>query len=334
MSDSARIYISDVHMSSQAAIKPPPGQHAYGWLPPAKVDRLARFLYSDELAGCRELVLLGDIVDYWIVPHDVRPPTAIEVLDAPHNKAILDGLKAFAARPGNKITWIEGNHDAGAGSAAAHRIAPNVRFVPGFDDPPLRLRHGHENCLFNAPDPAGRQFPLGYFISRFVATAAARGLAPVGLNLQLLWHSGPQLVALLGKEPLAKCVFDAVCHAADVSLTDGVIMPDGSARNLAEIRATYQNLVAEWDSARGNAMEAVLCEWEPFQGLDNGKPYINIFGHSHDRYNAPIHATGGRYVNVGSWCGKQAHYATTWIEQVAGKPTMNVRLSRWEPDID
>ncbi|HEX7840807.1 MAG TPA: hypothetical protein VF469_25190 [Kofleriaceae bacterium] len=341
MTDLKRVFISDVHMSSGAAVTPPPGQHAYGWLSPAKAKRLGAFLKSDELTDCRQLFLVGDIVDTWICPHDVKPPTAIEILDAPHNRPVVEGLKAFAAKPGNWIYWIEGNHDAGAGAEAAHHIAPNVSFVTGgLDDPPLYIHHGHENSLFNAPDPAGREFPLGYYISRFVATAAARGLAPVGLNLQLIWKKRDELLAFVKGQPLAVSVLNAVCDAAHInpnSPDEHVVMPDGSKPLVSKIREQYQNLTDDWEhSGLGSWKDALACEWDPFYSMGASSDCIYIMGHSHGWFpgGSPGMAST-RYRNLGAWCGKEAHYATSYLEDAGkGVKEMKVTLSKWGPDID
>jgi len=327
-----RTYISDLHLPSKDAVDPPPGQLPYGWLSPDQAKRLAKFLASDIVTSSDQLFLVGDVLDLQICPHDVKPPTAIDVFTAHHNQPIVKAIRDYADGPGHTVFWILGNHELGATASDAHYLHPQINFLPRYDEYPLRVRHGHEGCLFNGPDPRGRDVPLGYFISRFVATAAARGLHPVGLSLQLLWNSGPELVALLKAAPLAECVFDAVCHAADITLDDDVIMPDGSARKVGEVRATYQDLVHEWGEAHGGyVMNAVLAEWDPFYDLPVSKRYLNIIGHSHEhKYSSLV--TGGVYLNLGSWCGNEAHFAKSWLEN-AGESNEVVRaqLFRWDP---
>jgi UDP-2,3-diacylglucosamine pyrophosphatase LpxH len=332
MQDIKRICISDLHMSSQEAVEPTGGKQPYGWFSRDHAARLAQFLASNVVKECRQLFLLGDVTDRWICPHDVKPSTTLEILEAPHNKPVVDRIQAFASTPGKTVIWCKGNHDGEATGDDAHHLAFNVNLVPHYDEFPLSVRHGHEGCLFNAPDPMGRPYPLGYFISRFVATAAARGKAKVGLNLQLLFKSGDQLVALLEHEPLAKCVFDAVCHAADISLTDKVIMPDGNSLEVGVVRVTYQNLVDEWKAHRpGKVMDAVLAEWDPFYALPVGKNYLHIRGHSHVRSYGALGA-GGVYMNIGSWCSPEASFAKTWIEN-PGEPNevLRAELFQWDP---
>ncbi|HEU4727989.1 MAG TPA: hypothetical protein VFT22_08880, partial [Kofleriaceae bacterium] len=83
----------------------------YGWLSPRHARRLGAFLESRSVAQSDQLFLTGDTLDLWVCPHDVRPATAQDLIDAPHNKPIVDGLRAFAATPGKTLFYIQGNHD-------------------------------------------------------------------------------------------------------------------------------------------------------------------------------------------------------------------------------
>jgi UDP-2,3-diacylglucosamine pyrophosphatase LpxH len=78
------------------------GQHPYGWLSPAAAIRLGDFLRSRPWPT-QQLFLVGDFRDYWVCPHDVRPSTTLDIINAPHNKPVVDGLRAFAAMPGKNL---------------------------------------------------------------------------------------------------------------------------------------------------------------------------------------------------------------------------------------
>jgi UDP-2,3-diacylglucosamine pyrophosphatase LpxH len=280
-------------------------------LSPDEAIRLGAFFQSKTVTDCQQLCLVGDVVDMWICPHDVKPPTALDVLDAPHNRPVVDGIRAFAALPGRNVIWCQGNHDAGVDTAAARHLADNVKLVPRYNDEfPLRICHGHEDCLFNGPDPSNRPFPLGYFISRLVATAAARNLCDVGVNVRTFLKIGPDLALLLETEPLAEIVFDVVRKAADIKLEDRVVMPDGSTIAVGKVRADYQDLVSEWRKHRTTSVaRALLCEADPYHDVPTGF-HLNIAGHSH----AAKVIEGHGYINLGSWCGKDAYFGKTWLE--------------------
>jgi UDP-2,3-diacylglucosamine pyrophosphatase LpxH len=332
MHDIKRLYISDVHMSAEAAVTTGAGQHPYGWFSPAAANRLGSFLQSATVAENQQLFLVGDFFDHWVCPHDVRPPTTLDLINAPHNKPVVDGLRAFAATPGKNLFYLVGNHDDAMNAAQVHQLAPQAVFMPSYNNEfPLRVSHGHENCLFNAPDPAGRRFPLGYFITRFVATAARNGNYQVGANWRTILGSASEVVALLEHKPLAECVFDAVREAAHVKLDDLVIMPDGGSREVSEIRETYKHLLGEWVEHRpGSWQSALLRECDPFYDLEVGTPHLFIAGHSHDHLCAQ-HASYGAYLNLGAWCGKEAHFARTWLENAGeANELLCGELFRWD----
>lgn len=327
-------FISDVHMSSAAAMTGSGSYRPWAWLSRAKVDRLAAFLRSPEVAGWEKLFLVGDIVDTWICPHDLPPPTAIDILSAAHNQPIVEALRDLAGHPEKEIYWIEGNHDADAGVAAAHYIHPNVCYALRFDRPPLHVRHGHETCLFNAKDPRHRPFPLGYYLSRLCATAAAKGYGSIGLNFQLIWDCKEKLLAILEGSELVDGVFKAVRDEARVDPAASFAMPDGGSIPLSEVQVEYQNLRHDWEAAGlGGWVRAIECEYDPFYGIEHAGNILYIAGHSHDMHIGLLSSPESRYVNVGSWCDERASYATLNVEDGIITPT-SVHLATWGPDIE
>ena len=329
-------FISDVHMSSAEAVTGLGPYRPWAWLSKPKVDRLAAFLNSAEVAGWDKLFLVGDIVDTWICPHDLPPPTAVEVLAAAHNQPIVEGLRAFAEQPGKEIYWIEGNHDAGAGVAAAHYIHCNVCYALRFEQPPLFVRHGHESCLFNAKDPKGRPFPIGYYLSRLCATAVAAGRGSIGLNFQLIWDCKDKLLDVLkGGEELVDGVLEAVRGKAGVGPTASFVMPGGGSVSLSDVRAWFHNLRHDWVAAGlGGWVRAIECEYDPFYGIEHRGDILYIAGHTHDQHYGLLSSPESRYVNVGSWCDTEASYATLWLDDDGVIIPARAHLGKWGPDID
>lgn len=314
MRDIKRVFISDIHMASHEAVTPAEGKHPYGWLSPADALRLGEFLRSSAIADCQELFIVGDGIDVWTCPYDIKPPTPAEIINAPHNRPIVDGLRAFADKPDHRVFYLKGNHDHSVTAEDARLLVPGIIYGPHYEEYPLRVYHGHEEALFNAEDPAGRKFPLGYFITRLTATAAARGASAIHLSFRTILNSGGEVLKLLKSKPLAECVIDTILRATGVKLEDKVVMPDGSTIEVGNVRETYQNLVNEWNEHRStSAVTAVMCEWDPYNALEPGKPHLNIMGHSHDRRFSYGDAFG-MYLNLGAWCDGKAHYAKTWIE--------------------
>ena len=107
------VFVSDFHLSTEASFE---GEHSYADMTPARIVRLVQFLnYVRKEKLADEVVLLGDILDCWLAPHDVLPPTAYEVLTAPHNRPVILALEAVI-KAGVKVTLVPGNHDIAAKS--------------------------------------------------------------------------------------------------------------------------------------------------------------------------------------------------------------------------
>lgn len=133
-------------------------------------DRFAELLtYYDRLAGPEgsvELILNGDIFDLLKVKIADQWPTEIteeiavgklqQCLDG-HPKFVL-AIKEFLQRPGNRVTYLPGNHDLdmwfhGAQELFRRYVAPGdaasrVRFVTSSDTyylpEGIQIRHGHQ----------------------------------------------------------------------------------------------------------------------------------------------------------------------------------------------
>jgi hypothetical protein len=79
-------------MSSSDAVEPAAGKRLYGWLSPDEAKRLGAFLRSKTVTDCMQLILNGDVVDVWICPHHVRPPS-------PWTCSINEAAQPASARP-------------------------------------------------------------------------------------------------------------------------------------------------------------------------------------------------------------------------------------------
>lgn len=326
-----RVFISDIHMGAAEAVADDvPNKKPYCWLSATENATLAGFLESDAVQKADQLFVVGDLVDLWVCPVDVRPPSPAEIINAPHNRPIVSALRKFAAQPHKQLIYIVGNHDMQVSAEVAHALAPNTVFGPVYEEFPLRVTHGHDHCLFNASDPGGRKYPLGYFITRCCATAARNGAAhDMGWNFWSLFNGGAEIVRWIkDSKPLSQCVMDFVKDATGVSDSTPITMPDGSTTTLTEVKQEYASLVHDWNTHKPNhAATAVLCEWDPWSDLPSG-PRVNIMGHSHRR----VFATNdyyGLYLNLGTWCDGVPNFASAEVTN-ADPDTMVVQLSRWE----
>lgn len=170
------VFISDLHLNVAAN---------YSWMT-QHLEPLADFL--DELnsrTDVAELIILGDLLDEWVVPADVPPHDFAEVLATGVNAPVVEALQDLSINM--QVTYVTGNHDMlsfeEANKAVITATFPYMNVVsdyPGLGsyskDQVLWAEHGHRYCLFNAPDiwsRAGGHLPLGYFISRLAACKSA-----------------------------------------------------------------------------------------------------------------------------------------------------------------
>ena len=282
----------------------------------------------------RELVLLGDIVELWAYPADAVPPTFADIVAA--HPAVLgpDGALAevLDALDG-AVTYVPGNHDmdvtADEVASIRSRSGRAVRLVedlPYLPVPSVALAHGHHFTLFNAPSTTGpwAPLPLGYFVTRAVATGWARQLpggqtvadlagqgSPNGLPLDSL----ARVVSGSTARSVAASLVDFVVGATGVGLDLAIDLPDGSRATLEDARHVFADCWSDWSAAEGGgiigqagAARAALADFDGTGlgwfaqrlALEHGADLV-VMGHTH----API---GGLedglvdYVNSGFDC--------------------------------
>ena len=152
-------------------------------------------------------VLLGDIVEMWLHPVTVSPPTIDEnVAKWTSNKLssrFFNVVRKMAEEDGVKVFYVRGNHDHEMDAATVeHLMGKEVEFIDGTliyiinsDDGyqyRIRFAHGHDWDLFNTyaltkpEDPLGGR-PIGYYITRAVASTdtVMTETEQVGV---LFWH--------------------------------------------------------------------------------------------------------------------------------------------------
>lgn len=291
----------------------------------------------DQAEHIRELVLLGDIVDFWTYPADVRPPSFAEI--AACHPAIfgLDGrLAAVLDALDGEVTYVPGNHDQGITAeevaSIRSRSGHHVRLiedVPYLPVPGLAMAHGHHDTLFNAPAASGpyAPLPLGYFVTRAVATRWTQGLdegqtvaelagqgAPNGIDLRSLIGAASGV----GARSVAATVLDFVASATAMSPVTEIVMPDGSTANLLDARAAYANAWTEWAEAHGGGLtgqsaagRATLADfdgtylgWFAQRMAFEHDCDLVVMGHTHVPVGG-LEASLVNYVNTGFDCPSQ-----------------------------
>ncbi len=358
-----RIFISDIHMGDERSLT---GSHPYCWFDkniPFLADFLDKQLHSPDV---KEVVILGDLFDQWIIPSNAAPLTSFaDICSNPANKPIIDNLKALAASPEVKLAYVPGNHDMAmdpTGISTTKQFMentfPGIRFFCKntfpwgvFNVAPLVAEHGNRYCLFNAPDTwtrPGDFLPLGYFISRMVAFKAAttgHSQDPHAILVHFLKD-------LILQPNFVLDMFQAISQDAGLSPEDTISLsgvPGYTDMTVDEIGKLFSRLTSEWEKVPGNinVPSAIMGDLEKLSHAASStyfdpSSHINvvIFGHTHVptmvkhyEYNAndPEKTTcRAIYANSGTWidsAGEGGSYVET--EDVQDEKRLYVRVMRY-----
>ncbi len=303
-----RIFISDIHMGDQRSFVSP---NSYVWFRD-NVALLAGFLNAMlQTPDVREVIILGDLFDQWIVPADFTPITKLEAICSnPVYDPVIQGLKALAASGDITLTYVPGNHDMSLEPAAikdtrqffedffrginfcGEKTGPLGTYKSGV----IAAEHGNRYCLFNAPDlesnSGGCFLPLGYFISRLDAYKVCRTGLPCGV---FDVFAGFVREYLKGNTNFVEDVFLAT--ARECGLLDGAFqvagLPGyGDEISVALIASRFMRIATNWAKAPGREKVDALMALEAEElGLfaaaravylhDAAQARVVVFGHTH-----------------------------------------------------
>jgi UDP-2,3-diacylglucosamine pyrophosphatase LpxH len=280
----AVVCISDIHMAEERAVA-----GGYSWFV-ENADALQDFLEKvKENRKARELVILGDMFDEWLIPFDTQPFEGTvtnsneffhAVRDAPTNAAIFDTLAEVASGGEIALVYVRGNHDMLTDETTLEELLPGVVFKGQIDGlgshSPVdwvMMEHGHRYDFFNSPQPLvnpGHILPPGFFVSRLWA-AGMEAEADQGSALSAEVTAAGPFEDLLYTFPLAWDVVLIYSEAQFPSLTppslsDQVILMtniDGYANPFSfdGAKAMYVNGDIEdlWpDTQAGNGVQTIM----------------------------------------------------------------------------
>lgn len=293
-------------------------------------------------ASIREVVLLGDVVDFWTYPADRQPPSLARIVakqpaifgPAGMFGKVLDAL-------GGAVTYMPGNHDIGVQpnevaaivSAGGHpmKFADGVYYPLGAGDHRIALAHGHAYTMFNAPDPLSpwAPLPVGHFVTRMISTHLARQLAPGHTVATLAGQGNPNgldVGAIIsgavakGSVGIVKLLLDSVAAQTGTPENQSFILPHGQTVRLdTQVRPAFDNLFTRWiESNGGGAVGALIAGKSALadalsyymgwfaqrQAFQSGAELV-VLGHTH----TPISGLEGsmiHYVNSGFECASAA----------------------------
>lgn len=343
-----RVYVSDIHMNAGKGFQPAKGKYPYEWLSPPEADRFAGFLqYLNTQDDVQEIVLLGDLLDDWVYPVDVVPPSLEVIIKAPVNRKIVQALKKMCANPNKKVLYLPGNHDMGVTRELIGRLFPKMIFGGTalynsvYRSSRLRAEHGSAYAMFNAPDAInspGTRLPLGYFISRVVATKTR----DTGSTDRHYWTYADDLLETLGPQRLAASVFEAVLEEAGLSEHTEIRMPKSNGKagtvTAGAVKEKYAALYDQWQETYGAgvAFKAMMAEIGFLGNLADrlckkSDTNVVIFGHSHDwKLDKDSWFVDDRiYANCGTWCDEKK--PCTWVESIkdTDRRRHTIRVMDW-----
>jgi len=177
--------ISDIHMGDARA-----SALGYCWF--GKNEQALESLLNSVLSNeqVRQVVILGDLFDEWVVPYRVAPFDTLHgirnsrdyflsVAGSPVNIGVINVLKSIAAGGAVRLIYVPGNHDMLLTKDILQEIIPGIVWMGdstglGHYSPvsEMTMEHGHRYDFFNCPQPLsnpGHMLPPGYFVSRLDA---------------------------------------------------------------------------------------------------------------------------------------------------------------------
>ena len=304
------LFISDIHMGAG---------NEWDWFSIEKESPyLARFFKyvserNQESKDIKEVVLLGDVFDLWVCPHDQKPHTFKDIIGA--QSEVIGEIKKMAKDV--HTLYVNGNHDYQVTYQDINEAFDGrVKHIGNvYRRGNILAEHGHRYALFNRPDPKNGghlSLPLGYYITRLHTSLGETRKARASLVLQIIDES----FQVMGPEKLPESVLDALKDAVemtdkskDVDLFNmGHICP---AQEYKDVRERYRNLFDDWKEAVGfwQSVQMIMSELNRLgtvadqlcrDGVD-----IVVFGHSHDtKMDKDSWLVKDRiYANCGYWCG-------------------------------
>jgi UDP-2,3-diacylglucosamine pyrophosphatase LpxH len=358
-----RIFISDAHISHIPQLGE--GKHDYTWLQQKDANALTNFLkHLNTRQDVEEIIFIGDLFDNWVIPVDLVPPTIDEIITSrmANNDPVLQALLALCQNPSIRVVCLPGNHDMELTAEVVekhfgnHSDPQRPKMIFGgtavwnagssvYRSSRLRAEHGSAHAMFNAPDPInnpGSRLPLGYYISRVVATKTYN----TGHGDRHWWTYVDDMLEAVGPDRFASCVFEAVLEEARLPLNTDIFMPKRNGQtkkeNAQQISARYENLYSQWKErvGAGIAFKSILAE---IGYLDDAADRlckkndtnIVVFGHSHDwELDKDSWFVEDRiYANCGTWCDSpKKRWTYVEVETLRDRKERWVRVQQWMGD--
>ncbi len=334
-----RIFISDLHLNDQRSYEVLPNyNYPYFWISPERTALLANFLEKEILESddVKDLVILGDLFDQWVVPTIPAPNVNFDaVYHNPKNKGVVENLQRIIDAGEINVYYAPGNHDLLLDKAAIEGYFPGIKFCEGdqayvgvFLEDGIGAEHCSQYNFFCAPNPGhpnDHYLPTGFFLSRFGAEEKAhKEDSPNVLKIIedfVKNHFKPDDPTFV--QDMLLSVGESVGLKPHSEITLDGIGNFGQQKTVQQVADMYSDAITRWNQLKPNglsAVEAISTEITGYSGFANtmyyreGKARVVVFGHTHhamlqgysvDRDGIPhkVEENGCSYIyaNSGTW---------------------------------
>jgi UDP-2,3-diacylglucosamine pyrophosphatase LpxH len=223
----------------------------------------------------RELVILGDLFDFWTYPPAMKPPRIEEILAANSNifgpkGKLVEAVNALQGR----VIYLRGNHDINITQEDLNKIPGDYRIALGPDvyvSDGVTYAHGHHYTLFNAPTPFDQNDPFrppgGHYVTRSVSDMVERILNKAGSKAKTIadlpdwgvgdWSPAGFIPAIKDAiwggdlDSVYRIFIDYVISQSGANPNGPIQLLDGRTSTLNQSKKTYEYLVTNWVNAHG-----------------------------------------------------------------------------------
>ena len=272
-----------------------------------------------------ELIILGDLFDFWTYSPNTKPPKTQEILNANPNIFGEKGkLSEILTLLKGNVSYINGNHDITI-------TQKDLNKIPNSNDYKIKKRndiykkddviytHGHLFTMFNAPDP-NSEIPIGYFVTRSIAYKVEQEFkenhktaADLPSQGSYGFDLGTLLKSLLEVGPsgsITDFLLDYSSKMTGLDVHHPIIMSDGSTKTIADAKKDYGDLYKNWVKEYGlkTVLKSMIADLNgTYMGLFGQKAALEnnaimtVTGHTHQP-KVGISGAFADYINCGFEC--------------------------------
>ena len=293
----------------------------------------------DNADSIQELILLGDLFDFWTYPPNFTPPATVDIINANPNIFGATGKlsQALTALQGN-VTYVNGNHDMNVTQTDLNNIqnsanykikycSDTIYYVTSSNGQKMAFTHGNIFTMFNAPDLQSSLSPLpvGHFVTRAIGYMLNNTLTPGQTVADLSGQGNPNGIDLSGlvssvsslitSGNLVSAVLDYIIKVTGIPENEPIILANGQTKTMADAKQIYSGLqdqwIADWGGGTNGEMitgksaiadlSGTYIAWFAQQSALESNSNLIVLGHTH----APkLGITNGfvQYVNDGFEC--------------------------------